>query len=552
MQPREFYIPFHQLPDQPMTEAPIPPEEAERQAALCSLEVLDTAQEDRFDRITRTAQRLFGVPTVLISLVDDGRQWFKSRAGFDLLQLPRPTSFCGHAILSDDAFIVPDAAEDARFADNPLVTGEHHLRFYAGMPLRGPGGFRVGTLCLIDRVRRNFSAADLAALKDLAGWAELELNLKSVSQANAAAQEKEARLRAIVDNAGDGIITIDQQGRIETFNPAAARMFHYLPQQVIGEDIRLLMADEFHADATQILSKFAEGKMRPGSRIGLDITARREDGSTFPAELVVSEMRMAGQRGFNGIVRDLTEQRRMEQMKSEFIANVSHELRTPLTSIRGSLGLLASGTLGALTPQGSALLDIANKNCERLVRLVNDILDIEKIESGNMPYRMSTQCLLPLVQQAIGATQHFADEFKVGLALAHDADDASVHVDADRMVQVIVNLLSNAAKFSPTGGRVAIGLRAVPGRIRLSVADAGPGIPEEFRSRIFQKFAQADGSDARRKGGTGLGLTISRTIVERHGGIIGFTSSGQGTEFHVELPVMPGAQAHSRSVDVRH
>ena len=520
-----------------MTEAPIPPDEARRHAALLAMNLLDMPAEERFDRITRLAQRIFSVPIALVSLVDDDRQWFKSRAGFSPRELPRDFSFCGHAILSDDLYIVPDAAADVRFADNPLVTGETHLRFYAGVPLRSPDGYRVGALCIIDRIARRFDGADVAALRDLGHWAELELNLRAVSVANAQAQEQEARVRAIVDHAGDGIITIDEQGMIESFNPAAAAMFGYLPQQVLGEHFRRLMTADYHAEANRFLERFSNGKMRPGSHITLNVAGLREDGVTFPAELVVSDMQLANKRGFNGIVRDLTERKRVEQMKNAFIANVSHELRTPLTSIRGAIGLLASGAFGTLAPQGTALLEIANTNGERLARLVDDILDMEKIESGNMQYRMTVQPLRPLVRQAIDATRDFANGFDVSLHLADDATDAVVDADGDRLIQVIVNLLSNAAKFSPAGEAVEITTRISAGAVRLSVTDRGPGIPAAFYSRIFQKFAQSDDPDTARKGGTGLGLAISRTIVLRHGGEIGFTSTGPGTAFHVDLPL---------------
>ncbi len=522
-----------------MLKVPLPNNESDRIAALRSMRLLDTGIEERFERITRTVRRVFDVPIALISLVDEDRQWFKSRSGFEPAQTPRDISFCGHAIFSADLLVISDATADVRFADNPLVVGEQHLRFYAGVPLQGAGGHLVATLCLLDRVSREFNQADRAALRDLAAWAELELNLQTVSAANASSREKEAQLRAIVDNAGDGIITIDDRGRIETFNPAAARMFGYLPQQVVGEDFRRLLRPDFHAEAAAFLQRFTGEQGMADSQLHLEMVGVREDGSDFSAELVVTEMRLDGRRGFNGMVRDLTERKRIEQMKADFIANVSHELRTPLTSIRGALGLLAAGTLGQLAPQGQAVIDIAKNNCERLVRLVNDILDIEKIESGNMRFELTPQPLLPLVRQAMAATTEFAAQFKVTLVLVEDAACAGVlaRLDADRITQVIVNLLSNAVKFSPPGGSVEVGVGLSKAQLRLTVTDHGSGIPEAFQSRVFQKFAQADTSDADRKGGTGLGLSISRTIIERHGGNIGFHSSPSGTEFYAELPV---------------
>ncbi|MFN3374635.1 MAG: ATP-binding protein, partial [Chloroflexus sp.] len=235
--------------------------------------------------------------------------------------------------------------------------------------------------------------------------------------------------------------------------------------------------------------------------------------------------------------RDVTERRAVERMKNEFVAVVSHELRTPLTSIRGSLGLLAGGVAGELPPRAAAMIDIALKNSERLVRLINDILDIEKIESGKMVFKLQPVVLDELVRQTIEANRGFGQQYDVKIELTATLPNVQVYVDPDRMTQVITNLISNAVKFSPVGGKVEVAIGREPqGRVRITVTDHGPGIPVEFRDRIFQKFAQADSSNTRQQGGTGLGLSISRAIVERHGGQIGFvTATGVGTTFYVDL-----------------
>ncbi|MDB5932170.1 MAG: hypothetical protein JWR60_3877, partial [Polaromonas sp.] len=176
-----------------------PPDELERMSELEGLCLLDTQPEERFDRLTRLAKRLFGVNTVLVSLIDHERQWFKSRQGLDVPETPRNISFCGHAILSDAPFILEDAPADPRFADNPLVTGPLGIRFYAGMPLQGPNGYKVGTLCLIDQAPRGFTPEDTAALRDLAALVMLELANKELRQAVSAARESESRLRQITD-----------------------------------------------------------------------------------------------------------------------------------------------------------------------------------------------------------------------------------------------------------------------------------------------------------------------------------------------------------------
>jgi PAS domain S-box-containing protein len=237
------------------------------------------------------------------------------------------------------------------------------------------------------------------------------------------------------------------------------------------------------------------------------------------------------------VARDVQEQKRIEQLKNDFVSVVSHELRTPLTSIRGSLGLIAGGVAGELPAKALSLVDIAAKNCERLVRLINDILDVEKIESGQMSFRLAPVDLVALAGQAIESNRAYAEGYEVGLRIAGDAEGARVWGDADRLLQVMTNLISNAVKFSPRGGVVEVAVVHRDGEARVAVTDHGQGIPPEFRQRIFEKFAQADSSSTRQKGGTGLGLSISKAIVERHQGRIGFASEpGVATTFFFALP----------------
>jgi len=234
-----------------------------------------------------------------------------------------------------------------------------------------------------------------------------------------------------------------------------------------------------------------------------------------------------------------TEQvRRLQlQLRDEFISTVSHELRTPLTSIRGGLGLIDAGVLGKLPEKADAMVKIALQNSARLVRIINDILDVEKIRSGGLEMRIASVPVRALLQQAIAVNQEYGAKYQVRYELEDIPAIIEVAADADRLMQVMANLLSNAAKFSPAGGVVQVRALDHGTHVRFEVEDHGMGIPEEFRKRVFEKFAQADSSTSRRFEGTGLGLSITRQLLEAMGGTVGFTSiTGQGTTFHFELP----------------
>jgi PAS domain S-box-containing protein len=246
---------------------------------------------------------------------------------------------------------------------------------------------------------------------------------------------------------------------------------------------------------------------------------------------------VSGQDEVLAIVRDITERKKAERLKNEFVSIVSHELRTPLTSIRGSLGLIAGAMANELPQRVKAMVNIAHKNSERLVSLVNDILDIDKIESGNMVFNMKTINLIPVIEQSLEANADYGQQYHVSFVLQTELQEVNVYADADRLMQVLANLLSNAAKFSPANSEVFVIVARHHQTIRVSVKDQGPGIPEEFRPQMFQKFAQADSSDTRQKGGSGLGLSISKAIIERHNGKMGFdTMVNRGTTFFFELP----------------
>jgi PAS domain S-box-containing protein len=346
------------------------------------------------------------------------------------------------------------------------------------------------------------------------------------------------RTKAIIETVVDGLITINEDGIVESVNPSAEKLFGYSSAELIGKNVKVLMPDPYHSEHDSYLNRY---RREGGARIigrGREVSGKRKDGSIFPMDLGVSEMWLGTTRLFVGTVRDITERKQVERLKNEFISVVSHELRTPLTSIRGSLGLIAGGATGELNPKAGELIRIAYKNSERLTNLINDILDVEKIESGLMQFDLRPQELMPLVEQAVEANLAYARQLGVELEITTATRGIQIQVDADRFMQVMANLLSNAAKFSPPQGRVEISITQHDSTARISVRDHGNGIPSEFQGRIFQKFSQADSSETRTKGGSGLGLSISKAIVEQMKGRIYFeTSIGEGTVFHVVLPL---------------
>ncbi|SEP95790.1 ATP-binding protein [Thalassovita taeanensis] len=362
--------------------------------------------------------------------------------------------------------------------------------------------------------------------------------------------ENESKLQSILANVGEGLIIIGEMGEIRIYNPACERIFGYLANEVIGQNVSMLMTKPDASVHDAVLLRYQQEKNRRIDWTGREETGRRKDGSTFPIELTVSEILVQGERLFVGIVRDITERKAVEKAKSEFVSVVNHELRTPLTSIKGALSLLRSGALGYDTPAAQKSLDIAFRNSQLLGRLINDILDIEKLNSGEAFTKMGSLDLTALVRESLESNGPYADEYNIRLSYAGETNPVYVNGDNDRLLQVLSNLLSNAIKFSHPGSEVIARVRcdAAKETVRVSIEDSGSGIPEDAQEKIFNWFTQIDSSDQRQKGGTGLGLAIVKSIVELHGGTIHCISNeDEGSIFYFELTTH---KKSDRSADV--
>jgi PAS domain S-box-containing protein len=359
------------------------------------------------------------------------------------------------------------------------------------------------------------------------------------SEERGRAEELSRQQEVLLDSVTDGICGADRRGLISFANPAAARLLGADAASLVGRPVHELLHGA--APANRMCSEDCPLRRASGQQktaAGED-TIFRSDGSSFPAEYVLTPI--ADQGRFSGSVlsfRNISQRYALDRLKDEFISTVSHELRTPLTSIRGALGLLSSGILGQVNDKAANLIRIAVTNSDRLVHLINDILDLERIQSGREPLAFRPVQLAQVVRQAIDGMAPVADS--AGVQLIHDTTQAEIAADPDRLLQVLTNLLSNAVKFSPPNSTISVMLRPGTSGITLSVIDQGRGIPADKLEAIFGRFQQVDASDSRQKGGTGLGLAICRAIVQQHAGRIWAERNPvRGSTFRVFLPYQP-------------
>lgn len=390
---------------------------------------------------------------------------------------------------------------------------------------------------------------------------QLQSELNEHQRTQEELRNSQAMFAGIVSIADDAIISIDGSQKITLFNQGAEKIFGYTSQEVLGQPLDILIPSQYIQAHRQYVADFGRSTKvarRMGER--REIYGRRKDGSEFPAEASISKLQLGQEIVYTVYLQDVSDRKQVERMKDEFVSVVSHELRTPLTSIHGSLGMLASGLIKPDSEQGKRLLQIAVDSTDRLVRLINDILDIERIESGKVKMEKQTCNVADLIAQAINVMQPLADKAKVTLSVSSLSQQ--LWADPDRIVQTLTNLLSNAIKFSTPGSTVWLSAELVSGgdftpsphfpnyHILFTVRDTGRGIPSDKLESIFERFQQVDSSDSRNHEGTGLGLAICKSIVQQHGGEIWVDSQlNEGSTFYFTLPVLQ--DAHINQLEYR-
>jgi PAS domain S-box-containing protein len=540
-----------------MKSAPIPKNEPARLKNLCEQMVLDTPADQRYDDITKLAQMICLTPITLVSLVDADRQWFKSKQGIEATETPRDVAFCAHAILADDAFVVEDASKDERFFDNPLVTGEPHIRAYLGYPLISSKGFRLGTLCAIDTEPRPFTAEQIQAMKLLSRQVVVLIEIGNSSE----------KLKVAFDAMSEGVIVRRTNGQIVDFNQSALTILDITAEQLNSEEPYEKGWRLEHEDGTafgraehpsQIAIKEKREcrdvvmglirKDKPKVWIQLNSIPKFEI-STGEVEFVVTTFRDITEAKIQ--TENIVHRARMAAV-GEMSAGVAHEVNNPLAVITGHCSIIE----GHISRDEVDLTDLK----ERLEKVKKAALRAAKIVSGLLLFSrdsrsdvMQPVSLKRLVDDSLLFSIERFKQNDIALEIA-DVPDIQVRGNSNELSQVVINLINNAhdAVRNEKVKKVSIDFELRPqagqstnGLVAISVTDSGPGVPAEIRSKIMQPFFTTKEIGK----GTGLGLSISRGIAERHGGRLYLDSNSvRGARFVLEVPlgvaaVKPQSQA---------
>lgn len=556
------------LPELPIPEAkpaPLPSNETQRLNVLDRYQILDTFPEEAFDDLTRLASSICNTPIALVSLVDEKRQWFKSKVGLEATETPRELAFCAYAILSpSEPLIVSNAIKDERFATNPLVLSDPKIRFYAGIPLVTPDRYPLGTLCVIDQVPRQLTSQQIAALKALGRQVstqlELRLNLAKLEQTVTRQKYTEEALlssistnRALLNAIPDLMFRINQDGTIVNYKAPKESKLSLYEADFLGKKVEEVLP----APVAQQVHQFVEQARQTGELQVLENQwSWQESKFYWEARLAVSE-----ENEVVAIVRNITERKQAEdelretlkkekelnELKSRFISTASHEFRTPLTTILGSTEILNYYSDSWSKEKKLVHFERIYSQVKHMTQLLDDVLLVSRAEAGKLEFNPSPmnviqfcRCLVEELQLSAGR-QHRIIFIPQGLDMENEGEIGcspctSACLDEKLLWQMLSNLLSNAIKYSPEGSTIQVILTCLDSHVEIQIQDQGIGIPDKDQPRLFEAFHRA--TNVTKVPGTGLGLVIVKNAVDLHGGSITVNSQvGMGTTFTMMLPL---------------
>tara|TARA_R110002167_G_scaffold1445_1_gene7062 strand:+ start:24987 stop:27074 length:2088 start_codon:yes stop_codon:yes gene_type:complete len=549
----------------------IPENEESRLKALEHYRIIDTDAEEGFDRITRTAAAFFQTPIALVSLVDETRQWFKSRYGLEVTETPREIAFCAHTICGEETMVVTDTLHDTRFSTSKLVLSEPNIRFYAGTPLRTPSGKNLGTLCVIDTVPREFSEAEKRVLEDLSGLVIDQLELRLV---NLRAEEEldrqtkniellrdsQTRLNAIFNSTYDAILVLDQHGQIESHNLAAEQLFGYNTSELIGLYAKTLMPDSFD---TKVAKFFVDTEKTGVSKYFIggeqESIAVRKNGERFPVELSVSEISLNSERHFCLIGRDISEKKRTEQKLIDAVAfaeksvaaqlkllsSLSHELLTPLNAIIGFSDILLMDIENILSTNQRGQFQQIIEGGRQLTRITKQLLEYSRRASLTQNLVLEEFSIGPVVDECWNKLKWSAEKKKIKFSIEFDSSNSIVvQSNKNSLMHVLDKLLSNAIRYNEENGKINVSItQSDEGYAGISIANTGKGISDYDLDHVFDIFSQSNSEET---DADDIGLALCRAIVRGMKGEISVENKAdEVSTFSIKLPLSSRALPNS-------
>ena len=534
------------------------PQSEARLAALRQYQIMDTPSEEAFDHITDLAAHTLNVPISVVNFIDAERQWFKSCVGTDVNETPLDQALCNTTIRTPGLMVVEDASTDSRFTGNPFVAGPPHLRFYMGMPLTSPEGYRVGTLCVMDTEPRSPSEHDRQTLKKLAQVVmnELEMRATESQRAYIDLYDREKRLRGLANSIPGVVFSIrthrERSGSlrydVQFISKYAKKLLGY-PLDTRGtHEAFAWIAARVHPDHREAFFESIEKALHTTTPWRHDMLFQMENGDVRWIRGVAVSEHSSGGNVLNGVLMDVTAEKKaesalreaknkaeeMNRLKSAFLTNMGHEVRTPLASIIGFADVLNDLDLDGPADKFSTLM---KRSSQRLLSTLNAVLDLAQLEASAVDLQPAPFSAAAVLYDAARTHEGTATDNGVALSVEPPASEVEVRLDREALKRICTHLIDNAVKFTPSGGSVTARIEARETQVTVVVSDTGVGITPDMVPQVFTAFQQASTGAARSHEGSGLGLTITKHLVElMHGRIQVDTEPGAGTTVRVDLP----------------